>query len=117
MNHYLKNLSVSQRLTHELLYVSPNNKCGDDNSHEHPGEDEAEANRTDHQENKQKCKRFLVSNFNYHQIYLYKHFVARYSVIVYTICCFGVVIVTHAISRFPPVLDRQPRVVGVAFLS
>ncbi len=60
MNQYLKNLSVSQRLTHKLLYVSPNNKCGDDNSHEHPGEDEAEANRTDHQENKKMQKNFSI---------------------------------------------------------
>lgn len=60
---YLKNLSVSQRLTHKLLYVSSNNKCGDYNSHEHPREDEAEAYRTAQKQNQKNLKEKLVSNF------------------------------------------------------
>lgn len=56
---YLKQLSVSQWLTQKLLYVSPDNKRSDYNSHEHPGEDKAEADRTDHQHTKRKCKQAL----------------------------------------------------------
>lgn len=44
---YLKQLSVSQRLTHQLLHVATDNKQGAHNAHQDPGKDEGEAHSTE----------------------------------------------------------------------
>lgn len=93
---YLEQLSVSQRLAQQLLHVAADDKQSGYDAHQHPGEDEGEPHPAERGTN---TGTSLSCEVNH--------------------CPLGhaVATVTYAISRFPPVFDRQPLVVGVACLS
>lgn len=93
---YLEQLSVSQRLAQQLLHVAADDKQSGHDSHQHPGEDEREAHPAKRGTNTGTSLSCEVNHC------LLGHAVAT---------------VTYAMSRFPPVFDRQPLVVGVACLS
>lgn len=84
----LEQLSGLERFTHELLQISPNQEQNCYHTHEHPGEQEAESHAPE-THRKRVTKLFST-----------------------VICLLMFDIHTYAISRFPPVLDTHPRVVG-----